>query len=156
MSNRRWRSVAAVALAVSACSPTTTVAGVDGATSQSDVVCTSGWEQQWRQGIDAIVFIEPRPSEEELADVRSRIEGSPLVAEAIYVDQNQAFAEFEARFADADEIRLPVQPEDIPTSFRLVLTDVESDDQVRAIQAFLDELNVEAGVFEVVDSLCHR
>lgn len=158
----------AIALSLlAACSPTTTTAGtaidpterdpvadvVRPNSPSSEVSCTTGWETEWQQGVDAIVFLDPSVSDADREHLREVLETVDLIESFAYVDQAGAYAAFEERFEGSPQLRGAVRPEDVPTSFQLRFR--ELDGRRQALLVFLEQIGSQPGVFEVADSLCH-
>lgn len=83
--------------------------------------------QQWRGGIEFIVFMNPDAQPDQIELVRKAIEGSPDVKSHKYFDQNAAFEEFKQLFRDKPDLIQSVTAEVLPPSFRVVPKNPDSD-----------------------------
>jgi cell division transport system permease protein len=104
--------------------------------------------QRWQGGIEFIVFMNPTASGDQIAGTRSDLENNPQVDKVGYVDQQQAYEEFKELFRDSPEMVASVQPEYLPTSFRVEPVDKSAD----VISALSDSYKNKAGVREVVSA----
>lgn len=101
---------------------------------------------RWQGGIEFIVFMNADASAEQDTAVRESLEASPAVDEWIYVDQQQAYEEFQELFARSPEMVEAVTPDILPPSYRVV----PSDPDAEAIRALGSQYEDRPGVREVV------
>ena len=126
-----WLAVAAALLIGSAIAgwsrigdrPTTvdpatgTATGLPGSGNGSEPATATGEEST-----ELIVWLRPEAEPDQVADVLDRLAASPVVVELRYVDHGATWDEFAEFYADEPEVIDLVDPEDLPTSFRVVTT----------------------------------
>ncbi|MDY7104417.1 MAG: permease-like cell division protein FtsX [Actinomycetota bacterium] len=93
--------------------------------------------------ITVIVWMEPDATDDELAAIERRIDADARVTESTYVDQEAAFADFRDLFENRPEMIETVEPEDLPSSFRVTLA---AD---APIQEVVDAYAADEGVYDV-------
>lgn len=98
--------------------------------------------EQWEGGVEFIVYVDPEITEPQLAEVRANLEDNPQVARAEYVDQDATYALFKKLFAGKDVILENVQPENLPTSFKVEPTDKSADTVTELAQYYRKQPNV--------------
>lgn len=96
-------------------------------------------------GTEVLVFVNPAVTGDRITEIRDALVGVPGVVGITYVDQQQAYEEFEELFADSPEMLASVDPANLPSSFRVTIDDPARADAVRAAAATLD------GVGEVTE-----
>jgi cell division transport system permease protein len=101
---------------------------------------------RWQGGIEFIVFMNADASDEQDTAVRESLEASPAVDEWIYVDQEQAYEEFQELFSRSPEMVEAVTPDILPPSYRVVPADPDAE----AIRALGAQYEDRPGVREVV------
>jgi cell division transport system permease protein len=104
--------------------------------------------QRWQGGIEFIVFMHPTATREQIDGLKADLENNPQVEKVSYVDQQQAYEEFKELFRDSPEMVASVEPEVLPTSFRVEPRDKNAD----IISALSDGYRNKAGVREVVSA----
>jgi cell division transport system permease protein len=102
--------------------------------------------ERWEGGIEFVVFMSPEATGEQIDAMQVDLDENPSVDGFEYFDQNQAFDEFKKLFADSPELIETVQPEILPSSYRVV--PVEKD--AAAIEDLANQFETKAGVHEVV------
>ncbi len=75
--------------------------------------------QRFEGGVEFIVYVDANATEAQLTSVRESLEDNPGVARAEYVDQAATFAEFKRLFKGQETMLATVQPQDLPTSFKV-------------------------------------
>lgn len=75
--------------------------------------------QRWQGGIEFVVFLRIDANQQQIDSLRNDLEQSPEVSKVVFVDQQQAFAEFKTLFADSPELIDSVTANDLPPSFRI-------------------------------------
>ncbi len=101
---------------------------------------------RWEGGIEFIVFIEPDATAEQIQALSDALEESPAIAEASFVNQQQAFEEFEEMFQNTPEMIEAVSPEILPPSYRVVPVDPDAE----VIRAIGSQFEDQPGVYRVV------
>jgi cell division protein FtsX len=91
-----------------------------------------------------IVFVNPAVTGPRVEEIRGALQGLPGVAALVYVDQQQAYVEFQELYKDEPEKLEAVTPEVLPSSFRLTLAADGRADDIEAAATRLD------GVGEVI------
>jgi cell division transport system permease protein len=104
--------------------------------------------KRWQGGIEFIVFMNPTATDDQIAATRADLEANPQVAHLTFVDQNRAYAEFQELFRDTPEMVESVEPNILPTSFRVE----PKDKSAEVIQALSESYKGKAGVREVVSA----
>jgi cell division protein FtsX len=94
---------------------------------------------------DVIVMLNPAVDESAVRAVEDALRDLPGVEEVTFVDQQEALDEFRRLFADNPELAANLQPESLPTSFRVKLEDPSDLEQVQLAAQSLD------GVGQVFD-----
>ena len=102
--------------------------------------------ERWKDGVEFIVFLNPDASEAEQDSVANKLDTSPEIDQATFVDKPAAFLEFQTMFRDSDQIRQSVSVEDMPPSFRVVPVNPAAD----VVETLADGFRNDPGVFEVV------
>jgi cell division transport system permease protein len=105
--------------------------------------------RRWQGGIEFIVFMNPTATEQQLKAMGEELEGNPNIARTSFVDQKQAFAEFKELFRDSPEMVDAVEPELLPTSFRVE----PKDKSAETIAALSEKYRSQAGVKAVVSAI---
>lgn len=95
-------------------------------------------------GGTVIVFVNPAVTDARVAEIGVELQALPSVASLVYVDQQQAFDEFQELYKDDPDKLAAVTPEILPPSYRLTLTDAGHADDIEAAASGLD------GVGEVI------
>ncbi|MEM7092645.1 MAG: permease-like cell division protein FtsX [Actinomycetota bacterium] len=101
---------------------------------------------RWKDGVEFAVFMNPDSSQVEIEAVSAKLTANPEIERHSFVDQQNAFIEFQDLFQDSDLIRQSVTVEDMPPSFRVVPSNPESS----VVEALADSFRDEPGVFQVV------
>ena len=100
--------------------------------------------RQWRGGVEVSIFLRPDVTQQQIDAVGSQLKDMPEVKKVHYVDQQGAYTEFKALFANQPLFVQSVQPHDLPPSYRVVPTKAEFVDSIGSrFQAF-------PGVYQVV------
>lgn len=105
-------------------------------------------QQQFRGGVEFIVFLQPDATEDQIDAVRQELEDNPQVRDFEYFDQNDAYAEFQQLFEDDPQLLETVTPEILPPSFRVRPVDTDTD----AVESLGSVFQSEPGVREVAFS----
>jgi cell division transport system permease protein len=101
---------------------------------------------RWEGGNVVVVFLSPEATGEQIDAKQVDLDENPSVDGFEYFDQDQAFDEFKKLFSDSPELIETVQPEILPSSYRVV--PVEKD--AAAIEDLANQFETKAGVHEVV------
>jgi cell division transport system permease protein len=101
---------------------------------------------RFKGGIEFIVYLQPKVTEEQKASVERDLDDNPDVREATFVDQDETYEEFRRLFADSPQLVETVEPSILPPSFRVAprIQDPE------VVQALGETFSSKPGVYEVV------
>jgi cell division transport system permease protein len=102
--------------------------------------------QRWEGGIEFVVFMQPNATQEQIDSVKADLDENPAVERFEYIDKEAAYAEFVELFSDSPDFTQNVDPEILPTSFRVKPVDKEADQ----VQQLGELYGNKAGVKEVV------
>jgi cell division transport system permease protein len=102
--------------------------------------------QRWEGGIEFVVFMQPEATGEQVDAMQVDLDDNPSVDSYEFFDQEKAFEEFKTLFKDSPELIETVQPEILPSSYRVVPVEKDAD----AIADLADQFETKAGVREVV------
>jgi cell division transport system permease protein len=87
--------------------------------------------QKWRSGVEFEVFMEVDASETEIQAVEAELAADSEVESVEFFSKDEAYEEFKRLFSDQESLIENTRPEDLPTSFRVVPTDVEHTDDLK-------------------------
>lgn len=90
--------------------------------------------------VEFVVWLEPDASQAQVDGVREVLAGSDLAA-VRYVDSEATFAEFQEFWSDSPEILAAVEPEQLPTSFRALVSSTSDEAPVADLIRLLMELD---------------
>jgi cell division transport system permease protein len=79
--------------------------------------------------VQVSVFLTPDISEQQRADLKTRLEQDPAVEKVFYEDQATAYKRFQEQFKDLPDLVKSVGPESLPASFRVTLKNPEKSAQ---------------------------
>ncbi|RKN49614.1 permease-like cell division protein FtsX [Micromonospora endolithica] len=102
-------------------------------------------KQLYFDNIQVSIFLEKEASEQQVADIRTKLEGDPLVREVNYVDKDEAYKRFQEMFRDSPDLLSVVKAEQLPQSFRVNLVNPEE------YKAISEQYSTVEGVDQVVD-----
>ena len=105
--------------------------------------------QQWRGGIEFIIFMNPDASQDQVDLIQNAVSTSPEVKRWKYFDQQMAFDEFRELFKDKPDLVNSVTPEILPPSYRVVPQNPDAD----AVTALAAQFENQPGVKDVRVSL---
>src|SRR3954447_21921168 len=105
--------------------------------------------KRWQGGIEFIVFMNPTATEDQLHAMDAELKGNPNIERTSFVDQTQAYAEFQELFRDSPEMVEAVEPKMLPTSFRVE----PKDKSAETIAALSEKYRDQAGVKQVVSAI---
>jgi cell division transport system permease protein len=86
--------------------------------------------RQWRGGVEVSIFLRPDVTQQQIDAVGSQLKDMPEVKKVNYVDQQGAYKEFKALFANQPLFVQSVQPGDLPPSYRVVPSKAEFVDSI--------------------------
>ncbi|MCP3990410.1 MAG: hypothetical protein GY724_15135 [Actinomycetia bacterium] len=79
-----------------------------------------GFNSRFQDGVEFIVWMNADAAPENVETVRFFLESSQTIERASYVNQEATFQEFQEYYEDQPEVLDLVEPEQLPTSFRVV------------------------------------
>ena len=88
--------------------------------------------------------MNPAVTDERVAEIGVELQALPGVASLVYVDQQQAYLEFQELYKDDPAKLEAVTPEILPSSYRITLTEDGRPEDIEAAATGLD------GVGEVI------
>ena len=96
-----------------------------------------------REDVSVEAFFPTDSSQQEIDKVRSAVDGYPEVASVTYISREEALASFKETFKDKPELYENLDPDFIPASLQIQLTDPGQADEVaqrlKEEQGFTDE-----------------
>jgi cell division transport system permease protein len=101
--------------------------------------------RQFEDGVEFLVYVEADATEAQIDEVRESLEANPGVAEAIYVDRDETYADFRRLFRGQQSYLDNVGPEDLPTSFRVRPV----DSSVATVQGLVEFYRDQPNIYEV-------
>ncbi len=104
-----------------------------------------GLNTGFEDDVEFIVWLVPDATQNQIETVEQALEESPAIESARYITRQETFAEFEAYWEDTPEILAAVEPEQLPTSFRVV----PENPDLEVVQALADEYQLLPGVKDV-------
>jgi cell division transport system permease protein len=103
--------------------------------------------ERWQDGVEFIVFLEPEISSSQLGLVQDEIDRSGAIESYRFVDQEEAYREFnEDFFPENPEITQLVTPEILPPSYRITPKQLSAE----AIEIVASGFETKPGVKKVV------
>lgn len=104
-----------------------------------------GLNTGFEDDVEFIVWLVPDATQTQINTVDQALQESPAVESARYITRQETFAEFEAYWQDTPEILAAVEPEQLPTSFRVV----PQNPDLEVVQALAEEYQLLPGVKDV-------
>lgn len=101
--------------------------------------------QQFEDGVEFIVYVDPEISDDQLAEVRSSLEENPAIRSITYVDRDETYSDFKRLFEGQETMLENVTADDLPTSFRVR----PNDSDVETVKGLVNYYRKQANVFEV-------
>ncbi|MBX7268981.1 permease-like cell division protein FtsX [Micromonospora sp. Llam7] len=102
-------------------------------------------KQLYFENIEVSIFLTAEVTEEQRADIASRLESDPLVSQVTYVNKDEAFQRFQEMFRDSPDLLSAVKADQLPESYRLKLVNPEE------YKTISDQYAAVEGVDQVVD-----
>src|SRR5437868_552090 len=101
--------------------------------------------QQWRGGIEFIIFMNPDATQDQIDLIQNAVSTSPEVKRWKYYDKQMAFDEFRELFKDKPDLVNSVTPDILPPSYRVVPQNPDAD----AVTALAAQFENQPGVKQV-------
>jgi cell division transport system permease protein len=95
--------------------------------------------------IQVSIFLAPDITEEQRVELDQTLDADPLVSSYFFESRDQAYEQFRTLFADSPELVEATDPESLPESFRVRLTDPERFAEIN------DRYRTLEGISEIVD-----
>src|SRR5262245_17066754 len=83
--------------------------------------------RRWEGGVECIVFVNPEASTDQIQAIERDLKDNPQVDKVTFFDKQQAYDEFKRLYPDTPELVDALRPEDMPTSYRVVPADADSN-----------------------------
>ncbi len=104
-----------------------------------------GLNTRFEDDVEFIVWLDADATTEQIDTVERALANSVSVKNHRYITRQETFAEFQTFWAESPEILDAVQPEQLPTSFRVV----PANPEIELVEALADEYKVLPGVVAV-------
>ena len=104
-----------------------------------------GLNTGFEDDVEFIVWLVPDATQDQIDTVGQALSESPFVEDARYITRQETYAEFEAYWEDTPEILAAVEPEQLPTSYRVV----PSNPDIDVVQELASEYQALPGVQDV-------
>lgn len=104
--------------------------------------------KRWEGGIEFIIFLNPNATPEQTSAMGADLHNNPLIANATFIDKDQAFEEFKQLFKDSPEMVEAVTPDVLPASYRVEPIDKSAD----AVTQLSETYGNKPGVLKVVSA----
>ncbi|MEM7339363.1 MAG: permease-like cell division protein FtsX [Actinomycetota bacterium] len=104
-----------------------------------------GFNSRFQDDVEFIVWMNADAAPENVDSVENFLTTSLTVQRATYIDKNATFIEFQEYYADQPEVLDLVEPEQLPTSFRVV-PEIADISLIRALGAEIEALPGVSGV----------
>jgi cell division transport system permease protein len=105
----------------------------------------SKMEDFFYQRVEVSIFLKVDVTEEQRNNLKSALEGDPLVKTVEYESKEQAWERFKTQFHDAPDLVQATKPESLPESFRIKLKDPSK------VQQFAEAFKTQEGISDIVD-----
>jgi cell division transport system permease protein len=99
---------------------------------------------KWKNGVEFEVFLDVEATQDQIDAVGQELEGDPQIRHFDYIDQDEAYEEFQRLFEDKPDLVNATSPEALPTSYRVAPVTVEETESLQ------DKYESVLGVDEVV------
>ena len=103
-----------------------------------------GLNTGFEDDVEFIVWLQADATQDQIDTVGDALDG-PAIESARYITRQETYAEFQEYWEDTPEILAAVEPEQLPTSFRVV----PEDPELEVVQALADEYRLLPGVRDV-------
>ena len=102
--------------------------------------------RRWQGGIEFVIFLRTDATQQQIDSIADGLEQSPEVERVVFVNQQEAYAEFTTLFADSPELIDSISAEDLPPSFRVEPVNKDVD----AVESLGSTFQKRSGVDQVV------
>src|SRR4051812_5840594 len=100
--------------------------------------------QEFRGGVEFIVYVNPGIKPAQLAEVRKSLNDNPGIKHTTYYDEEKTYSDFKRIFKDQPAMIENVRKKDLPTSFRVE----PKDASVTSVSSLVDLYKNEPNVYE--------
>jgi cell division transport system permease protein len=87
---------------------------------------------RWSEGVELEIFMTTDATEGQIDDIRTQLADTPEVNDFRFLNHQDAYEEFKRIFKDSPDLVKNVEPEALPTSFRVVPHDAEETAKLAA------------------------
>lgn len=102
--------------------------------------------RRWQGGIEFVIFLRNDATQQQIDSIAEGLEQSPEVERVVFVNKQEAYAEFTTLFADSPELIDSITAEDLPPSFRVEPVNKDVD----AVESLGSTFEKRSGVDQVV------
>ncbi|MFM8860972.1 MAG: cell division protein FtsX [Acidimicrobiia bacterium] len=102
--------------------------------------------RRWQGGIEFVIFLRTDATQQQIDSIADGLEQSPEVERVVFVNQQEAYAEFQVLFADSPELIDSITADDLPPSFRVEPVNKDVD----AVESLGSTFEKRSGVDQVV------
>jgi len=102
--------------------------------------------RRWQGGIEFVIFLRTDATQQQIDSIADGLEQSPEVERVVFVNQQEAYAEFTTLFADSPELIDSITADDLPPSFRVEPVNKDVD----AVESLGSTFEKRSGVDQVV------
>ncbi|MEM8905761.1 MAG: permease-like cell division protein FtsX [Actinomycetota bacterium] len=106
---------------------------------------TENGTQQFKDGVEFIVFLDPAITGEQLDSISAELRGHPDIDDIEFIDKQQAYDQFLEWYGDETEFRDAVTPEIMPPSYEVKPRQADP----LLVESLADQFRGRAGVFSV-------
>jgi cell division protein FtsX len=116
-----------------------------------------GYDPKYKGKFKAIIYMDVDISDEQRRALESTLDQDPAIKSFEYLDRAAAYEEFQILFKDSPEMLEDVDPEALPTSFKLVPEDPSPESVLQIKESYEDEpgvlkVSTRAGIREPDDT----
>lgn len=102
--------------------------------------------RRWQGGIEFVIFLRTDATQQQIDSIADGLDQSPEVERVVFVNQQEAYAEFKTLFADSPELIDSITADDLPPSFRVEPVNKDVD----AVESLGSTFEKRSGVDQVV------
>ncbi|MEH1128501.1 permease-like cell division protein FtsX [Micromonospora sp. CPCC 206061] len=112
------------------------------------------------KNIEVAIFLDAEVTDAQRSELKTQLEGDPLVREVIYESKQQAYEKFKTMYADAPDLVNAVKEGQLPESFRVRLNNPEQFKQIfdkyentEGIETIVDQRRLLDKIFNILGSV---
>lgn len=99
---------------------------------------------RWKGGVEFEIFLTVDATDQEIEEVGAALEEDPDIESVTFLDQQDAFEEFQRIFQEDPDLQEGITPEDLPVSYRVVPTDPELTEDI--VERHVDRPGVQRAI----------